>query len=178
MNAYLVTGGAGFIGSHTVEELLRRGHPVRVLDDLSTGRRSNLEPFLAEVDLIEGDVGDKEAVREAVAGMDYVLHAAAALPHTEVGDDTISLYETNVGGTTNPGRNQPTRRQSLQRSRPVSHSLLHSVYTQSAYATSLSLVRDKPARHTTGLSLTRPRTCTQAKHRRLSTKSLVKTLST
>lgn len=80
---------------------MRRGDRVRVLDDLSTGRLENLEPFLHEIELVEGDVRKAEVVRKAVADIDYVLHEAAALPHTDGGNDPISLYETNVGGTTN-----------------------------------------------------------------------------
>jgi nucleoside-diphosphate-sugar epimerase len=71
------------------------------LDDFSTGRLENLEPFLHEIELVEGDVRKTEVVRKAVADIDYVLHEAAALPHSDGGNDPISLYETNVGGTTN-----------------------------------------------------------------------------
>jgi len=56
MEKYLVTGGAGFIGSNIVEELVKRGHKVRVLDNFITGKRENLKPFLKDIELIEGDI--------------------------------------------------------------------------------------------------------------------------
>src|SRR5881392_1448362 len=76
---FLVTGGAGFIGSHLVERLLADGHTVRVLDNFSSGRRENLafaKPGTA-LEVIEGDIRDSRAVGEAVAGMDGVFHEAA-----------------------------------------------------------------------------------------------------
>ena len=76
MTSYLVTGGAGFIGSHLAEELVRRGHRVRVVDNLITGKRRNLE-HIPGVDFIEGDLADLPVAKRAVDGMDYVLHQAA-----------------------------------------------------------------------------------------------------
>jgi len=73
----VVTGGAGFIGSHTVEGLLNRGRPVRVVDNLSTGRRENIEPFRSSIEWIEGDLADPEFARAAVADADAVVHLAA-----------------------------------------------------------------------------------------------------
>lgn len=77
MRTFLVTGGAGFIGSHLVEALVRRGDRVRVLDNLSTGFRSNLAPFGDAVELVEADLVDADAVARAVAGVDCVFHEAA-----------------------------------------------------------------------------------------------------
>src|ERR1700757_1310376 len=84
MSKLLVTGGAGFIGSHIVEELLKRGTQVRVLDNFETGKRENLRfPNLPNdlvdhsLGLIEGDIRDLEACREACDGVDYVIHQAA-----------------------------------------------------------------------------------------------------
>ena len=74
---YLVTGGAGFIGSHLCRRLLASGCTVRVLDDLSSGRRENLAALDGEVDLVEGDLRDEALVSAALAGVDYVLHHAA-----------------------------------------------------------------------------------------------------
>ena len=71
---YLVTGGAGFIGSNIVEELVKRKHQVRVLDNFATGRRQNIIPFLNKIELIEGDLRSYHIVREAVDGVDFVLH--------------------------------------------------------------------------------------------------------
>lgn len=77
MSKYLVTGGAGFIASHIVEEVLRRGETVRVLDNFSTGKRENLKPFLSDIELIEGDIRDLAVVEKAAEGMDYIFHQAA-----------------------------------------------------------------------------------------------------
>jgi UDP-glucose 4-epimerase len=98
---YLVTGGAGFIGSSILEELVRRGEQVRVLDNFSTGRRENLAPFLEHVDLVEGDLRDSSTVRRAVEGVEYVLHQAA-LPSVQRSlDDPQATNESNVAGTLN-----------------------------------------------------------------------------
>ena len=77
MAQYLVTGGAGFIGSHLCRRLLASGCAVRVLDDLSSGRRENLAVLDGEVDLVEGDLRDEALVSAALSGVDYVLHHAA-----------------------------------------------------------------------------------------------------
>ena len=72
MDRYLVTGGAGFIGSHIAETLARRGKKVRVLDNFLTGKRENLAGFLGAVELLEGDIRDLETCRRAARGMDCV----------------------------------------------------------------------------------------------------------
>ena len=77
MRTFLVTGGAGFIGSHIAEALVRRGDRVRVLDNLSTGHLANLDGFREPIDFIEADITDAEAVARAVAGVDCVFHEAA-----------------------------------------------------------------------------------------------------
>ena len=97
---YLVTGGAGFIGSNVVEGLVRRGDRVRVLDNLSTGRRDNLTGFDG-IELIEGDLRDPDAVRRAVAGVEGVFHQAALRSVPRSVDDPMSTNEVNVGGTLN-----------------------------------------------------------------------------
>ena len=74
---YLVTGGAGFIGSHIVEGLLERGEEVRVVDNLLTGRRGNIEPFLGRIEFIEGDLAEPEVAARSARGIDYILHQAA-----------------------------------------------------------------------------------------------------
>ena len=77
MAQYLVTGGAGFIGSSAVRELLRRGEQVRVADNFLTGRRQNLEQVLGQIELLELDITDLPRLRPAFDGVDYVLHLAA-----------------------------------------------------------------------------------------------------
>jgi UDP-glucose 4-epimerase len=96
---FLVTGGAGFIGSHLVEALVRRGERVRVLDNFVTGRRANLAEVASDVEIIEGDVRDPDAVRRAVAGMDYVLHQAALASVQWSVDDPLTTHAANATGT-------------------------------------------------------------------------------
>jgi UDP-glucose 4-epimerase len=96
---FLVTGGAGFIGSNLVEALLAQGDAVRVLDDFSSGKRENLEPFLARIDLVEGSVADRAAVERAVHGVDYVLHHAAVASVPKSLADPLLNHRTNVDGT-------------------------------------------------------------------------------
>ena len=77
MTTVLLTGGAGFIGSHATAELLRRGRRVRVLDNFSTGKRENLAAVGADVELVEGDVRSYGRTRAAPLGVDCVIHLAA-----------------------------------------------------------------------------------------------------
>jgi len=101
MVIYLVTGGAGFIGSNIVEELLKRGQKVRVLDNFSTGKRENILPFLGRIELIEGDIRNYRVVREAVEEVDLILHQAALPSVPRSIKDPITVNEVNVGGTLN-----------------------------------------------------------------------------
>ncbi len=98
---YLVTGGAGFIGSNLVEALLARGHRVRVLDNFATGNRENLKPFLGQIELIEGDLRSYHIVREAVSGMDFVLHQGALPSVPRSIQDPVTTNDVNVTGTLN-----------------------------------------------------------------------------
>jgi nucleoside-diphosphate-sugar epimerase len=95
---YLVTGGAGFIGSNLVDALVARGDRVRVLDDFSTGRRENL-PAQPGVEVVEGDLRDAAVVRRAVAGVDGVFHQAALRSVPRSVDDPLSSNQVNVTGT-------------------------------------------------------------------------------
>jgi len=95
---YLVTGGAGFIGSHLAEELLRRGHTVRVADSLVTGKRANLEP-LRGIDFVEGDLAEPEIARRAVAGCEVVLHQAAIPSVPRSVHDPLTSNRANVDAT-------------------------------------------------------------------------------
>lgn len=101
MSSYLVTGGAGFIGSNIVAELVAKGDRVRVLDNFSTGRRSNLAPFIQQIEIIEGDIRSYHLVQEAVAGMDFILHQAALPSVPRSVRDPITTNEVNVLGTLN-----------------------------------------------------------------------------
>ncbi len=98
MTKYLVTGGAGFIGSHIVDELLRRGHAVRVLDNFATGKRENLVHCRERIELIEGDIRDLETCRQACAGIDFVLHQAALGSVPRSIEDPLTTHEVNVTG--------------------------------------------------------------------------------
>jgi UDP-glucose 4-epimerase len=98
---YLVTGGAGFIGSNIVEELVRRGEKVRVLDNFSTGRRENLSELHDRIELVEGDIRSYHIVREGVEGVDVILHQAALPSVPRSIKDPITTSEVNVGGTLN-----------------------------------------------------------------------------
>jgi nucleoside-diphosphate-sugar epimerase len=100
MAKYLVTGGAGFIGSHLSEELVRRGHSVRVADSLITGKRSNLG-HVAGVEFLEGDLADEAFARRAAEGMDYVLHQAAIPSVPRSVKDPITSNRANVDATLN-----------------------------------------------------------------------------
>jgi len=98
MAHYLVTGGAGFIGSHLTEELVRRGHCVRVVDSLVTGRRANLD-HVPGVEFLEGDLADPAVARAAVVGCDYVLHQAAIPSVPRSVKDPVTSHLANVDGT-------------------------------------------------------------------------------
>lgn len=96
---YLITGGAGFIGSSIAEVLVRKGESVRILDDLSTGSLGNLAEVKDHVEIIEGDLRDMAAVRRAVAGVTYILHQAALRSVPRSIDDPLSTDEVNTHGT-------------------------------------------------------------------------------
>ena len=100
MASYLVTGGAGFIGSHLAEELVRRGATVRVADSLITGKRSNLG-HLSGVEFLEGDLADPDVAVRAVAGVDYVLHQAAIPSVPRSVEDPITSNRANITATLN-----------------------------------------------------------------------------
>lgn len=98
---YLVTGGAGFIGSHIVERLVRDGADVTVLDDLSTGRRENLRDVRDRVRFVRGSVARFEACRRAMQGVDYVLHQAAVTSVPRSTRNPVAAHQSNVTGTLN-----------------------------------------------------------------------------
>ena len=100
MSSYLVTGGAGFIGSHLTEELVRRDERVRVIDSLITGHRKNLA-HLAGVDFVEADLADLAVARSAVEDVDYVLHQAAIPSVPRSVEDPITSNRANIDSTLN-----------------------------------------------------------------------------
>jgi nucleoside-diphosphate-sugar epimerase len=100
----LVTGGAGFIGSHIAEVLLERGDAVRVLDDFSTGRRENIDALVkrfgrASLEVVEGDIRDVSAIREVVKGVAVVFHSAAFVSVPQSMDEPQVCFDINVTGT-------------------------------------------------------------------------------
>ncbi len=111
MSVFLITGGAGFIGSNISEELLRRGEKVRILDNFSTGKRENIDQILSllkkesildsNMELFEGDIRSYHIVREAVEGVDFVMHQAALPSVPRSVKDPITSNEVNVVGTLN-----------------------------------------------------------------------------
>jgi len=94
---YLVTGGAGFIGSHISRTLLERGHSVRIFDNLSSGKRDNLKGL--DVEVIEGDLRDADAVAKAVQGMEIIFHEAAFVSVPESMEKPQECFDVNVTGT-------------------------------------------------------------------------------
>jgi nucleoside-diphosphate-sugar epimerase len=100
MASYLVTGGAGFIGSHLTEELVRRGHRVRVVDSLVTGKRRNLE-HIPSVEFLHGDLADDGVAARAVEGIEYVLHQAAIPSVPRSVSDPVTSNRANITATLN-----------------------------------------------------------------------------
>ena len=99
MAKYLVTGGAGFIGSNLVRYILKKGHEVVVLDNFATGKRRNMADFLERISFIEGDIRDRSAVARAVAGCQAVFHEAALGSVPRSVEDPASAHDANVNGT-------------------------------------------------------------------------------
>ena len=127
MPLYLVTGGAGFIGSHLVDTLLARGDRVRVLDDLSTGRRENLDP---KADLIVGDVADAGCVAGAMRGVDGCFHLAAIASVQLGNSDWLGTHRANLTGTITVF--DAARRAKPDRTVPVVYASSAAVYGDSA----------------------------------------------
>ncbi len=97
----LITGGAGFIGSHLVDACLARGDKVRVLDNFATGKRKNLNAQLSNIELIEGDIRDLATCHQACKGVDYVLHQAALGSVPRSIDDPLTTHDVNSTGLLN-----------------------------------------------------------------------------
>jgi UDP-glucose 4-epimerase len=95
----LVTGGAGFIGSHIVEALIQRGDAVRVLDNFSTGRRETIQNFSSKIEFLEGDLRHKADLERAVSGVEVIFHQAALRSVPRSIDDPSATNEVNIDGT-------------------------------------------------------------------------------
>ncbi len=98
---YLVTGGAGFIGSHLTEALVKAGHAVRVIDNFATGKPANIAHLRDRIDFYEVDITDRAALDAPLAGVDYVLHQAAIPSVPRSVDDPLGTHDANVTGTIN-----------------------------------------------------------------------------
>jgi nucleoside-diphosphate-sugar epimerase len=101
MATCLVTGGAGFIGSNLTRALLQQGHRVRVFDNFSTGRRINLEEIQADIELMEADLRDVEALKRAVQGIQHIFHIGALPSVQRSVEDPFTTHDVNVTGTLN-----------------------------------------------------------------------------
>src|SRR5262245_27534492 len=96
---YLITGGAGFIGSNLAEALVRDGERVRIFDDFSSGSLNNLASLQGRIEIVKGDLRDYAAVRKAMQGVQYVSHQGALRSVERSVDDPLSSNEVNVQGT-------------------------------------------------------------------------------
>ena len=101
MATYLVTGGAGFIGSHLAEELILRGEKVRVIDNFFSGKPENMNSFINDVEFYEGDIRDKALMEKIMKGVDYVLHHAAVASVPRSVENPEESTDVNVMGTLN-----------------------------------------------------------------------------
>lgn len=101
MTTFLVTGGAGFIGSHLVEQLCQHNHRVRVLDNLSTGNSANLQSVLDEVEFVEGDIRDEATIARVVQNVEVIFHCAAVVSVPQSMDNPRETEEINTLGTLN-----------------------------------------------------------------------------
>jgi nucleoside-diphosphate-sugar epimerase len=99
MARYLVTGGAGFIGSNLVRYILEKGHEVAVLDNLATGKRENLTQVIDRIEFVEADIRDRSAVDRAVAGCTAIFHQAALGSVPRSVEDPVTSHDVNVNGT-------------------------------------------------------------------------------
>jgi len=101
MSSFLVTGGAGFIGSHIVRTLLDKGHSVRVLDNFSSGKTENLKSVIKEIELVKGDIRLKDTCSKATKKIDFVLHQAALRSVPKSLKEPAEYNQVNIGGTLN-----------------------------------------------------------------------------
>ncbi|MEW5925362.1 MAG: NAD-dependent epimerase/dehydratase family protein, partial [Candidatus Zixiibacteriota bacterium] len=98
---YLITGGAGFIGSNIAHELLKKGEQVRIIDNFSTGRRINISDIEDKIEVIDGDIRDFWTVKDAIEGVDFVLHQAALPSVPRSVKNPLTSNSVNIDGTLN-----------------------------------------------------------------------------
>lgn len=101
MKDFLITGGAGFVGSHLAEELIKKGNSVTILDDLNTGKMSNLEKIKDKIKFVQGDIRDKNILKEIMKDKDGVFHQAARASVQESFEKPEEYQDVNVNGTEN-----------------------------------------------------------------------------
>ena len=101
MSKFLITGGAGFIGSNIADKLVESGEKVRIIDNFESGKKEYLESVINDIELIEGDIRDADAMKKATAGMDYVLHLAALRSVPRSVEKPLPTNDVNVAGTLN-----------------------------------------------------------------------------
>ncbi len=101
MSMFLVTGGAGFVGSHLTEALVNRGHKVRVIDNFATGKKKNIAHILDKIELLEGDIRNPDDCQRAVKDVSVVLHQAAVPSVPKSVQDPVTSHQANVDGTFN-----------------------------------------------------------------------------
>ena len=101
MSRFLVTGGAGFIGSHIVESLVNKKHFVRVLDNFSSGKKENLKNITDKIELIKGDIRSKDTCIRVTRDIDFVLHQAALRSVPKSMKNPREYHEVNINGTLN-----------------------------------------------------------------------------
>ena len=101
MSKFVITGGAGFIGSHVVAELLKKKHQVTVIDNLSSGKKENLRGYLKEIKFIKGDITNLSFLKKATKGHDYIIHLAALISVPESVSNPLEYHDVNVTGTFN-----------------------------------------------------------------------------
>ncbi len=101
MSVWLITGGAGFIGCHIVEELVKRGERVKVFDNFSSGKIENISDFKNKIEIIKGDIRNFNDIEKATRGVDYVLHQAAMRSVPKSVDDPLGANDNNITGTLN-----------------------------------------------------------------------------
>lgn len=101
MAMYVITGGAGFIGSNIAHELVRRGEGVRIVDDFSSGRRENIQDIESEIEVVQASIRDKDAVDAAMKGVDYCIHQAAIASVPRSIERPVETCDANITGTVN-----------------------------------------------------------------------------